>query len=262
MISSRAALDMLCTCAPRAWCKRLLNWEVFNGSLDLYATQGEIAHFVTAKQILAEAGLNSVPSEKELAELVGKIDDNALVSIRRAASAEHPFVEIEGYRHEWYEPCSVIPLPFGLVPASTVDWEKGTLSAELLRDMVPNEWLQYPEELFEVGEFETLKISLSGLSFDVAAVEMLVPSASLPNGDAVTVAAAKRLGRPPKWDWDAAMAHVTAIAAQGQLPSGDGAQARLEELIAGYFSTQFGAEPATSDIRKRASRIIQALEGQ
>jgi hypothetical protein len=263
-ISSRSALDMLSTCAPRAWCKRLVSWEVFNDSLHLFAERGEIVRYRMAQQILHEAGFNSASSEKEIAEFVATEDDEIAVPVKAAAAAANPYDEIETYRHDWYEPCSQLPLPFGLLPASTVDWEQGTLSAELVHGLVPDEWLSYPEELFECGRGETVKVSLSGLSFELSAIEMLVPTASAPNLDAAPAVslASRRVGRPRQWNWDAALAHVTAVAAEGKIPTGHGAQARLEELIAEYFTSQFGAEPATSEIRKRASTIIQALQGR
>jgi len=70
-------------------------------------------------------------------------------------------------------------------------------------------------------------------------------------------------GRPPRYDWEGALAHVVAIAnTPDGLETGLGAQAEIERLIADYFAQagDDGDTPCESEIRKRASRVIKAIE--
>jgi hypothetical protein len=71
-----------------------------------------------------------------------------------------------------------------------------------------------------------------------------------------------RQGRPPKWDWEAAMAYVVACAnTPDGLETGPGAQAAIERLIADFFirSSDDSTAPCESETRKRASRIVKAM---
>lgn len=69
-------------------------------------------------------------------------------------------------------------------------------------------------------------------------------------------------GRPPKYDWEGALAHVAAVAnTPDGLKTGPGAQATIERLIADYFmqASDDGSTPCVSEIRKRASRVMWAM---
>jgi hypothetical protein len=69
-------------------------------------------------------------------------------------------------------------------------------------------------------------------------------------------------GRPPKYDWEGALAYVTAVAnTPDGLETGPGAQAAIERLIADYFTraSNDGNAPCESEIRKRASRVMKAI---
>ena len=69
-----------------------------------------------------------------------------------------------------------------------------------------------------------------------------------------------RRGRPSKWDWEGALAHVVSIAQRPDgLPTGDGAQSKIETLIADWFVSETGNSPATSQIRQRARTIMQLV---
>jgi hypothetical protein len=43
------------------------------------------------------------------------------------------------------------------------------------------------------------------------------------------------------------------------LPTGHGAQARIEEMIAAWFMDQSGECPASSQVRQRAAKIMRML---
>lgn len=180
LITSKDALDMLTTCAPRAWCKRLLNWEAFWGELNLYARDGVITHRRTAFQILLEAGLvsdvNDVPTKARLAALAK--DDDETEAILRAAAAPK-FEAVEWHSFHWGVQDG--PLPIGLVIAQTsLDWESGELTAEITNGLVPDEWLDTGEGVFTPDRNGEVDAHLTGLSFELSAIEMLVPTAGLP----------------------------------------------------------------------------------
>ena len=59
------------------------------------------------------------------------------------------------------------------------------------------------------------------------------------------------------------MAHVVAVAnTPDGLETGPGAQAAIERLIAGWFTraSNDASAPSESEIRKRANRIVKAIE--
>ena len=115
---------------------------------------------------------------------------------------------------------------------------------------------------FEDGNFE---VSLAGLRFSMDEIELLLPTEKLQfsfsDQNIVTIPSRKNLGRPRKWDWDRAMAHLVSIAQHPDgLPTGAGAQARIEEIISEWFIAQTGDSPSTSQIRQRAQIIMGLVE--
>lgn len=259
LITSRQALDMLSAHAPRAWCKRLLSWEVFDTRLDVFAAEGTIIHFQPAARVLEHADLTFKPTAAALDALAGE-DDEVRLPIMRAAAAKNAWDPIETIAEDW-QGRSDEPLPFGLIPPATIDWELGTLSAQLSDGIVPTEWLAHVEETFESGPYESLLVNFTGLSFDLARIEMLAPAAIAPETDSKQQAPTPRpKGRPPKWDWEGAMAHIASLAnAPDGLPTDAGAQAQIARLITDWFVQETSQAPAESEVRKRAATILGAL---
>ena len=113
----------------------------------------------------------------------------------------------------------------------------------------------------EEPEFEAV---IEGLSFEFSRIEMLLPSIELGQTIGFTTAQHDRrkpVGRPPKWDWEGAMAYVISQAQHPDgLPTGPGAQARIEALISDWFLQQAQEAPSPSQVRQRASKIMQLLE--
>lgn len=67
-------------------------------------------------------------------------------------------------------------------------------------------------------------------------------------------------GRPPTWDWESALIHVIAEAnTLDGLPTDRGAQAQIEKMISEWFMRKTGNSPADSEIRKRASAVMNAI---
>ena len=85
----------------------------------------------------------------------------------------------------------------------------------------------------------------------------------LPNSNAVLLSQAlktdvvRQRGRPTKWDWEGAMAHVVGLAQRPDgLPVGHGAQSTIEKAMSEWFVRQFADQPAQSQIRQRAQMIM------
>jgi hypothetical protein len=68
-------------------------------------------------------------------------------------------------------------------------------------------------------------------------------------------------GRPPEWDWEGALAAVSAAANTPDGLSADrGGLAEIERIISGWFIAKKGDSPAISEIRKRANKVIKELK--
>lgn len=151
--------------------------------------------------------------------------------------------------------------------ATELDWEAGTLVC----DHIPTgrdrpEFMFWDDEQHLGSEFERpdFHVSLGGLSFEANAVEMLLPTASLSApAFAVSRQPQRGVGRPPKWDWEGALAHIIAGAQHPDgLPVGPGSQARIEAMIAEWFTEQVGNAPAVSQVRQRAQAIIRQISAK
>lgn len=156
--------------------------------------------------------------------------------------------------------------PGYFVFATDIDWEAGKLRA----DYIPTDQnvfdMFFPSEEFLWSEFDDAdySASLEGMAFEKARIEMLLPNHTIAElGPQLKAPAAQRthVGRPRKWDWEGALAYVTSQAQTPDgLPTGHGAQARIETMIAEWFEAETGGSPATSQIRLRASKVMGMIE--
>lgn len=150
LVTSKAALDRLATCAPRAWCKRMLNWEVFWGSLNLYARDGSVRLRWPAYEILRESGWISAPHDELTQEQLTKInalerDEDVEALVRAVASPR--LDQVDWDCAHWG--IADGPLPIGVIVAQTrLDWEAGDLIAEITSGLLANEWFASAEEVF------------------------------------------------------------------------------------------------------------------
>lgn len=150
--------------------------------------------------------------------------------------------------------------------ALDVDFEKGVLSMEDMR--LSGEFMEYifPDDDFFGTELDEPEYSalMEGLSFSANEIELLAPHLELRLSSGFNTESRElraSIGRPAKWDWDGAFAFVVSQAQTPDgLPTGQGAQARIEEMMASWFIRETGNSPAASQIRARASRIIKTLE--
>jgi hypothetical protein len=150
--------------------------------------------------------------------------------------------------------------------ADEIDWDAGTIKVGWVpTDRDTADWM-FPSGEFFNSEFDSAdyEAEFKGMSFSYASIEMLLPSSSLSlssSGIESPVSGRSKVGRPPKWDWEGALSHVvTRAQTPDGLPTGPGSQARLEEIMADWFTQETGESPAPSQIRERAAKIMRSLE--
>jgi hypothetical protein len=243
----------------------MIIWMIVNGEIAVYSSRAKVRAHVYALQFLYDL------REKAGEETGPKMD----AAIREAYSSElaeqlegkGPYDPVYDDPQGWNEaegPQAVDPGYF--LFADEIDWDKGELRIEDLDADIGRPEFLFPNEDLLATEFENhyFDAEFSGLSFDRQAVEMLLPSGQLPATTVTEMATGGRprpTGRPPKWDWEGALAFVISQAQQPDgLPTGPGAQARLEKMMSDWFMGETGDAPAPSQIRQRASSISRMLE--
>lgn len=264
LISSCEAVEFLCQAAPQPWVHRLLRWMALDQEITAYSKRGVVQAysnvFAFTAQLYEEAG-----------EFSGEKMDAA---IRRNYSPEIA-AKLVGKDHDdrydddpakWDESESArVVDPGFFLFADEIDWTEGTIRCSWLNPHGElNEILFPSDELFgtefERAEYEA---TISGLSFTLNEIELLLPNCDLRRRSNLATEDSvprKAIGRRPKWDWEKAMAFVVSQAQTPDgLPTGAGAQARIEEIIGGWFIDETGNSPSTSQIRERAAKIIAML---
>ena len=215
-----------------------------------------------------EAGL----SLKRVEHVFGPEVANAL---REAGCPEEPeqisqcfsLPGIEVSREVWTGEPRKIPIG-AFVYADMVDFEGGRLVAEDLTIRYLDEHLfEEAEEFNRSHDNAEFEVRLTGMCFELAAVEMLAPGAPCPlpmRFDEAPAHPPKPKGGPGrarKWDWDGALAHIAAVANRPDgLPEGHGAQAAVERMIAEWFVARTDGSPPESEIRKRAAQVMSAVQ--
>lgn len=264
-ISSNDALGFLSQAAPRPWVRRLLRWMSFDEELTAYSTKG---------RVLARTSVLSLTGEfyQEVQQFSGPAMDAV---VRRELSPElaekivgkdaHDDVFDEPF--EWDDETNPMEVSPGFfLYATEIDWNIGRMEVEWLQRGGDLGEALFPHEDMFGTEFDNPDYSatIEGLYFSFGDIELLVPQlelfqSSTPNPDLRKPRGV--IGRPPKWDWEGAFAHVISLATSpAGLPTGQGAQARIEELMSSWFMEETGNEPAASQIRSRASRIMRTLK--
>lgn len=256
-VSSATALDMMAAHAPRAWCKRVLMWQIFDGGLSAWFANGTIAEMVYPFQVefedKKEAGLEASAA---LSETLGKPNLQAFNAAKVAIN-----------KNEWADEYRWIPIAAFLF-ADERDWEAGRLKGSLFDDADTKPFLQDSDEFNPEMDRSEFEFELSGMAFDLETIEMLAPGGDAKGAQPQALHAStptqranlSRAGRPAKYDWEGAIAHVAALANHPDgLPTGSGAQAEIARRIADWFEGAGGDCPADSEIRRRAARIMQAI---
>jgi hypothetical protein len=265
LISSHEAVNFLSQVAPRPWVQRLLRWMAFDEGLAVYSREGRVqayGHvFDFTLRLKGNFGHESSPeldtaireefSEEVAAKLVGK----------------EPFSRFDDDPFTWDETGEPVQIDAGFfLYASEIDWDEGILKA----DFIPARGELHETFFSDSDMFGTeldrpdFEAEIKGLSFEFSKVEMLLPSMELRQTIGFLAAQPERrksVGRPPKWDWEGALAHVVSLAQHPDgLPTGPGAQARIEALISDWFVRQVQEAPSPSQVRQRAAKIIEMIE--
>ena len=265
LFSSHEAVTFLSQAAPRPWVQRLLRWMAFDEGLPAYSRKGKVQPFTSifsmTVHLVQKVGKTCGPELDEAIreEFPPETAVNLIGRDPHDRFYDEPFV--------WDEHDEPKQLDIGFfLYASEIDWEAGTLKADLLPGSGELSEVFFPDSEFlgtelEEPEFEAV---IEGLSFEFSRIEMLLPSIELGQTIGFTTAQHDRrkpVGRPPKWDWEGAMAYVISQAQHPDgLPTGPGAQARIEALISDWFLQQAQEAPSPSQVRQRASKIMQMLE--
>ena len=269
LIPSKLALDFLSNSAPRPWVRRMLQWMIFDNQLAPYFTSGEIRAMVRVYDFFYSKDDfdNSFTAEQRNQW----IEENFEPEIAAKLISHDRLDSIEEHRIYWTENDEPRKMGAGyLVYSQNIDWDAGTVKVEVSQPSgALEEHLFWDAEEHLSSEFESAdyEISLSGLCFEREAIEMLLPSHSLDNTGSTFASAIDRpstnpvLGRPPKWDWEGSISYLVSVAQHPDgLPHGEGAQARIEEMMSQWFIDQSGDSPSTSQIRQRARSIMLALK--
>ena len=167
----------------------------------------------------------------------------------------------------WNDPDEIGAIDPGFfMYASEIDWSNDRLRAEWIPGDSSKPEFLFPREDWYGSDFERpdYDFEFKGITLDAGRVELLLPSMEMKTS-ALSISdnhdISRSIGRPPKWNWEGAMAYIVSIAQHPDgLPEGDGAQARIEDLISGWFISETGNSPATSQIRKRASSIMASVK--
>jgi hypothetical protein len=270
-ISSDQALNLLQQHAPRAWCKRLLQWEVLQGALSLYFSAGHIRSKRQAGYYLLDMFPETEGAKPSLALVGQHFGAEVEEKLRSAGCPENPnpadcfgldaWVDLHSER--WIGEPRVFPVGV-LIFADELDWQQGIASAsQFSLDNVPEFLFEGAEEdLGTADRYAEVDYHLEGMCFEFSAIEMMAPGTS----DLTGLRALEKLrprrsevGRPRKWDWEGALTEVIKVAnTPDGLPDGYGAQASIERAIADWFASTAGSSPPESEIRKRASDILRA----
>lgn len=243
----------------------MLHWMIFNGELSAYFSKG-----------IVQAHTSVFDFTVSLSQKVGEFSGDKMdAAIREEFDADFA-AKLIGKLHtdrvndvpiEWEDQSEARAVAAGFwLWASDVDWEMGTLSIEGLPSDVKRDDYFFPDEELLGTEFDRADydVEFSGMTFEASQIELLLPTAELSIVDEKTGDIGERkkaAGRPPIWEWEGALAFIVSQAQLPDgLPTGPGAQARIEDAIKGWFIDQTGDAPATSQIRKRAASIIGMIE--
>jgi hypothetical protein len=266
LITSQQAIEFLSQAAPKPWVKRMLLWMILDEGVYAYFRKGTITPHTIALEFTAglvrKDGANRSLDEliaeqfhpEMAAKLLGKeIGDRVDDQPTEWSETDEPHIVSAGF----------------FLWAEDRNWEAGTIAGDAsVSSKKTEEWLFWDEDEHLLSEFDSpsYEFKMSGLCFDHSVVEMLLPNLSLPEDQSPIRAVVERrgaIGRPPKWDWESALEHMIAKAQTPDgLPSGPGAQAEIERMIADWFVQTENASPSESQIRSRAQRIMRSVENR
>lgn len=265
MIPLSEAVDFLSQSAPHAWVKRMLHAMLLTDELQPYFLSGRVKSEVGVGEILLALPDKKFepPSAERDAKVREKFSPEIADAIRDKVWTDR-FVE---YDLEIEPVEGFVFAELGFIHYGTIDWNKG----DLICDYIP-ERRERPDHLF-LGTDEMLgteyennssSAEFRSMFLPTDKIELLLPTHRLVSSDQRTLRPAperRPIGRPPKWDWEGAMAEIGASAKdRGFLTGEAGMQAKIEAVMSEWFIEQTGDAPTISQIRSRASRLVQMVE--
>lgn len=264
LIKSKDTVEFLSKAAPRPWVCRMLCWMVIDGQIDAYFDKAHIQGSGSAFQYFIphreEAGEESGPKMDEII----RREYGREMADKLAGKNAHDKILDDPI--EWEAEDGPQALDAGyILYASEIDWDAGIVNCDWLPDDREIKDMWFPSSEFLYSEFEHAEYTakLEGMAFELNRIEMLLPTSELRNSSGDTKQAGiiqSHIGRPRKWDWEGALAHIVAEAQTPDgLPTGHGAQAKVEAMIANWFEAQSGNSPAVSQIRQRASKVMALI---
>ncbi len=261
LVPSSEVLNFLSQSAPRPWIKRMLQWMIYTGELVPHFTQGRIRPFTNVMSVLLkEQGLFELHSKPGFEAAVRKAFDRDSAEQLLGRDATDPVYD---RAIEWSDDEEPHQVGAGMfVLADEIDWERGLLRAVWNRPDTSDDHLFWDADIHLTSEFDepSFEVAMAGLSFPFDVIEMLQPHQEFTPVSPLR-AGNRTMGRPRKWDWEGAMAHLTGVAQHPDgLPSGVAAQAQIERIMGDWFVGTTGDSPAVSQIRSRAQTIMRSIE--
>ncbi len=265
LIPAREVLDFLSQAAPRAWLKRMIPSMVEADELHAYVTSGTVRSHVSAIEYLSQIPDYKLedPSEQR-DKLVREVFDDEIADKVRDKKWNERFLEYEIDVVDEEDNRRISP---GWLTYSDIDWDNGTLTPIYIpdaRERLDHLWWDQEELLASEFNLPDISAEFGGLSFVFEQVELLLPTHRLERsaGRLAPDANERRAtGRPRKWDWEGAMAIISGTAKERGLLTGEpGMQAKIESAMSQWFIDQTGDAPTISQIRSRASRLVQMVE--
>jgi hypothetical protein len=263
LISFKNSVDFLPSSAPRPWMKRLFAWMCVNDELRAYATHGIVTAQSPLFAILTSMdGYDPLGPMADRDELIKRYYNSELSSKMIGRRYDEL---IDDDPIEWSIADEPIMSSAGtILYSNNIDWELSTLDGEYVESMISqNETLFWDRDELYVSGFHgaSYHAQLGGLSFAADSIELLHPIREGLTPTLPRTTNASGLGRPRKWDWEGAMAALVAVAQHPDgLPTGPGAQAKVEKMTADWFAKEAGDTPAPSQIRQHISALLRGLK--
>ncbi len=261
LVPSSEVLSFLSKSAPRAWIKRMLFGMICNSELVPYFQSGKSI----AKSMALYLMINAIPEGGTLEDVQKNLEahfDGEILDKLKASKSEDYLEEVAS---EWdADNDGPRPVSLGFFLYSThLDWEKGEMHVEL-DDLSGYDRGYFADEDDLLGssfDKPSFDLKFFGLYFERNAIELLQPSFEFERQSTRSSIPVTRLGRPRTWDWDGATTHLISIAQTPDgLPTGAGAQAHIERIIADWFVSNSGDAPSDSQVRKHAAKVVRAIK--
>lgn len=264
-LSFRDVLTAMSEHAQYNWCKWALKGALFSGHLMGYTQSGKVGSFAYAASLRNGENSDTRLWRDRYAPVPSEIERDYDITLPEYSNMEWD-ERVPVYEWEWNcseDPNSMAP---GYFLWGDTDWLKSSL--RLSNFQIENGWkdLFSNDHIFEDSPDLRLHydIELDGLCFELEQIASFAPNINFDSlagqSDTTIGGVGGSAGRPRKWDWTGAMIQITALAnTPDGLPSGQGAQAKIERLMADWFVSTTGNQPATSQLRTHAQKVISIL---